>query len=97
MGSQSEAEWKRPVHGVDYDQDTEGYEVPSVFREHRHQYSQKPTDIDAYRRQIKYRCGHCGTKELEIVYRDYLTLYADKMNYSELEQFDEEVLDIENP
>ena len=47
MGSQSEAEWKRPVHGVDYDQDTEGYEVPSVFREHRHQYSQKPTDIDA--------------------------------------------------
>merc|ERR1711918_311161 len=80
-----------------FDQETEGYEVPSVFRQHRHSYSAKPTDVEAYRRQIKYRCGHIGTKELEIVLKDYLAMYGDAMTYEELEQFDSEVLDIENP
>ena len=44
-----------------------------------------------------YRCGHIGTKELEIVLRDYLTMNAEKMTYEELEQFDNDILDIENP
>ena len=44
-----------------------------------------------------YRCGHIGTKELEIVLRDYLDLHAHDMTYEELEQFDADILDIENP
>ena len=68
-----------------------------MFREHRHQYSKKPADINAYRKQITYRLGHIGTKELEIVFRDWLELNADKMTYEDLEQFDAEILDIENP
>ena len=44
-----------------------------------------------------YRCGHIGTKELEIVLRDWLELNSPQMNYDELEQFDDEILDIENP
>ena len=71
--------------------------VPNVFMEHRHQYSQKPKDIDAYRRQIYYRCGHIGTKELEIVFRDWLTMNKEKMTYADLEQFDQDILNIENP
>ena len=76
---------------------TELDEVPEVFREFRHKYSTKPTDIDAYRRQLMYRCGHIGTKELEIVLRDWLKLNQNKMSYSELEKFDEDILNIENP
>ena len=62
-----------------------GQDVPEVFREHRHKYSSKPATAEAYRKQIKYRCGHIGTKELEIVLRDYLELHAEKMTYEELE------------
>ena len=71
--------------------------MPEVFREHRHAYSERPTDPAAYRKQIMYRCGHIGTKELEIVLRDYLTLNAESMTYEDLEQFDKDILDIENP
>lgn len=97
-GSQIEGEWYRPVKGVDYSpDDREGMDVPGVFRDHRHMYSTKPEDIDAYRRQITYRVGHIGTKELEVIFRDYMTLYSAKMTYAELEQFDMEILDMENP
>jgi succinate dehydrogenase flavin-adding protein (antitoxin of CptAB toxin-antitoxin module) len=68
-----------------------------VFREFRHAYSAKPNDINAYRRHITYPCGHIGTKELEIVLRDYLTLNSAKMTYGELEEFEFDALDIENP
>ena len=44
-----------------------------------------------------YRAGHIGTKELEIVLRDYLRLHQDKMSYADVEQFDNEILNIENP
>ena len=98
-GHHSEMEWQRPVKGVDYQAsiDEPGYEVPGVFRQHRHAYSAKPTEVGAYRRQITYRVGHIGTKELEIVLRDYVTMYGDKMTYADWEQFDSEVLDMENP
>ena len=75
----------------------EGYDVPEVFRQHRHAYSSKPETAEAYRKQILYRCGHIGTKEIEIILRDYLKMNADKMTYEELEQFDNDVLDVENP
>ena len=75
----------------------DGHEVPEVFRAHRHTYSARPEDANAYRKQILYRCGHIGTKELEIILRDYLTLNAETMTYEELEQFDKDILDIENP
>ena len=68
-----------------------------MFREFRHQYSSKPEDRDAFLRQITYRVGYIGTKELEIILRDYITLYGDKMSYEDLEQFDEEIISIENP
>ena len=90
QGSQVEADyWAKP----DLPED----EVPDVFRAHRHMYSAKPTDIEAYKRQIIYRCGHIGTKELEIILRDYLTLNKAKMSYADLEQFDNDVLNFENP
>ena len=77
--------------------DGPGHEVPEVFRQHRSTFSDKPDDVNAYRKQIMYRCGHIGTKELEIVLRDWLELNASGMTYEELEQFDADILDIENP
>lgn len=97
MGSQAEIEWTKPKRGVDYVFNDSGYDTPDVFREHRHKYSSKPKELGGYLRQIKYRCGHIGTKELEIVLRDYLTLHSGKMTYADLEQFDADILDIENP
>ena len=79
-GSQVEVDFNLKVRNQDQDD-----AVPNVFMEHRHQYSQKPKDIDAYRRQIYYRCGHIGTKELEIVFRDWLTMNKEKMTYADLE------------
>ncbi len=55
--------------------------VPEVYREHRHTYSTKPTDIDAYRRQLFYRCSHIGTKELEIILGDWLKLNMQSLSY----------------
>ena len=92
-------EWhNNPNPNAKYDDiDDIGMDVPEVFREHRNKYSAVPQDIDAYRRQIFYRCGHIGTKELEIVLMDWLEINMPKMTYDELAQFDAEVLDIENP
>ena len=44
-----------------------------------------------------YRAVHIGTKELEIVLGDWLSLNIEKMTYAELEEFDSNVLDVENP
>ena len=55
--------------------------VPEVFREHRHKYSTKPADLDAYKRQLMYRCGHIGTKELEIILSDWLKLNMHTLSY----------------
>ena len=79
------------------DEQEEGHFVPEIFRQNRHKYSQKPTEVDGYRKQIVYRAGHIGTMELEVVLRDWLALNVAKMSYEELEQFDQDVLDIENP
>ena len=71
--------------------------MPEIFRKHRHEYSEKPKDINAYKRQLYFRCGHIGTKELEIILADYLKLHMDKMSYTDLEEFDLNILDMENP
>ena len=44
-----------------------------------------------------YRSSHIGTKELEIILRDFLTLHQDKMTYADVEEFDEQILGMENP
>ena len=75
----------------------DGEVVPEIYREHRHKFSQKPEDIDAFKRQVMYRSAHIGTKELEIVLRDWLILNQDKMSYADVEQFDDEILGMENP
>lgn len=71
--------------------------MPEIFRQNRHKYSTKPTDIEAYRKQIVYRSTHIGTKELEIILGDWLALNIAKMTYDELAGFDKDILDIENP
>lgn len=80
-----------------FQQEEEEDVVPEIFRQHRHKYSQKPAEIDGYKRQIMYRSKHIGTKELEIILSDWLTLNMDKMTYGDLEQFDSDILDMENP
>ena len=44
-----------------------------------------------------YRCGRFGTKEIEIVLTDWFKANGAGLTYQELEQFDQEVLNIENP
>tara|TARA_B110001450_G_C17464757_1_gene417691 strand:- start:72 stop:350 length:279 start_codon:yes stop_codon:yes gene_type:complete len=44
-----------------------------------------------------YRSSHIGTKELEILLGDYLLLNQDKMSYQDVEEFDHQILSIENP
>ena len=71
--------------------------MPEIYREHRHRFSKQPEDIDAYKRQVMYRAGHIGTKELEIVLMDYLKINQDNMTYADVEKFDYEILSVENP
>ena len=44
-----------------------------------------------------YRSSHIGTKELEIVLADWLTLNQHKMSYQDVEEYDHQILSIENP
>ena len=62
-------------------EEEEGDFVPEIFRQNRHKYSSKPIEIGGYRRQIMYRAAHIGTKELEIVLADWLSLNMDNMSY----------------
>ena len=71
--------------------------VPEIYREHRHKYSQRPADINAFKRQIMYRASHIGTKELEILLRDWLLLNQDNLSYDDVVEFDDQVINIENP
>ena len=71
--------------------------MPEIYRENRHKYSTKPAEVEGYKKQVVYRSTHIGTKELEIILGDWLYLNLKNMNYDEVEQFDMDVLDIENP
>ena len=44
-----------------------------------------------------YRSKHIGTKELEIVLGDWLVLNQHKMSYQDVEEYDHQILSIENP
>ena len=77
----------RFVENILYDSEEEDV-VPEIYREHRHRFSKQPDDIDAYKRQIMYRSSHIGTKELEIVLSDWLTLNQHKMSYQDVEEYD---------
>ena len=57
----------------------------------------RPTDLHGYRKQIAHRAGRFGTKELEIVLSQYLDKYGNAMSYNDLEDFEAEVLSLENP
>ena len=57
----------------------------------------KPQDLAGYRRQVMYRCGHIGTKELELVLTQYLHVFANGWTYKELEAFENEIMSMENP
>ena len=57
-------------------QKEDGYEVPDIFKHHRNVVSTKPATVEAYRKQLFYRCKCIGMRELEIILRDYLTMNA---------------------
>ena len=44
-----------------------------------------------------HRSRCIGTKELEILLSDWLTLFGHSLSYEELDQYDRDVLNIENP
>ena len=77
----------RFVDHIKFDEEEQDV-VPEIYREHRHKFSKQPEDLNAYKRQVYYRCSHIGTKELEIIIGDYLKINQDKMNYEEVEEFD---------
>ena len=44
-----------------------------------------------------YRSLHIGTKELEILLSDWLKINQDSMTYQDVEEYDFDILSIENP
>ena len=59
--------------------------------------SPRPPTVDGFKKQVMFRCKHLGIKELEIIIGDWLELNIDKMEFDDLEQFEEEVIQVENP
>lgn len=56
-----------------------------------------PTDTEALRRAIMYRCTHVGMLEAEILLRDWAQLHLPALNHDELVAFHDEVLENETP
>mmetsp|Transcript_17646 Transcript_17646/g.29809 ORF Transcript_17646/g.29809 Transcript_17646/m.29809 type:complete len:92 (-) Transcript_17646:43-318(-) len=44
-----------------------------------------------------YRSSHIGTKELEILLQDWLLLNQEKLSYDDVQQYDYQILSMENP
>ena len=95
-GGAADSVWNSTERGVQYVFNDTGFEVPEVQKNYAHLF-QKPADLNGLRRKIAYRCSQIGTKEIEIVLRDYMSQHAQQMTFDDLEQFDEQVLSIENP
>ena len=51
----------------------------------------------SFRKQMMYRCGRFGNKEIEIILTDWFKINGAGLSYGDLEQFDQDVLNIENP
>ena len=62
--------------------------VPEVYKEHRINYSRTPIDIESFRKQLMYRCGRYGTKELEIILTDWFKETGVGLTFEQLELFD---------
>ena len=60
-------------------------------------WSPRPKDLESFKKQTLFRWKHLGMKELEIIIGDWLDLNIEKMNYEDLDQFEEEVVQVENP
>ena len=71
--------------------------VPEAYRMLRGEFDVTPDDLESFRKQLMYRCGRFGTKELEIILSDWFKEYAAGLSHAELSQFDMDVLNIENP
>ena len=84
------------MENINYDEEQDDI-VPEIYREHRHRFSKQPEDLDAYKRQVMYRSLHIGTKELEILLSDWLKINQHKMTYQDVEEYDYQILSIENP
>ena len=59
--------------------------------------SPRPKDLEGFRKQTLYRWNHLGMKELEILIGDWLDRNIYHMDYDDLNQFEEEVVQVENP
>ena len=81
---------------AEYEND-DGYSVPEAYRKHRDEYDERPEDLESFRKQLMYRCGRFGTKEIEIILTDWFKEHAAGLSYNELKQFDIDVLNMENP
>ena len=57
----------------------------------------RPKNLEGFKKQTVFRWKHLGMKELEIIIGDWIEMNADKMSYEELAQFEEEVIQVENP
>ena len=86
------------VRGVKHVFNDSVVEIPDVYAQYRSQFQQPlPQSLTAYRKQLMYRVGHIGTKELELVMSQYLDQEAYGWTYNELLAFDRDVLKMENP
>ena len=72
---------KKTKRGVHYVFNDSGHDFPNVFKDHRGSFSQKPTDLAAYRRQVTYRSLNIGTNVIAIILSDYLAIHMEKMSY----------------
>ena len=67
----------------------DGYTVPEVYRLHRDSYDERPKEIGTFRKQLMYRCGRYGTKEIEIILTDWFKEHGAGLSYADLEEFDD--------
>ena len=57
----------------------------------------RPEKVEDYRKMLVFRCTHLGTLELEIIIGDYMKRNAESMSYEDLIEFENQIVDTENP
>ena len=78
-------EWGVAIKPNPNQESDDGFSVPEAYRFVRDHYSDKPKDIGSFRKQLMYRCGRFGTKEIEIVLTDWFKANGAGLSYSDLE------------
>jgi succinate dehydrogenase flavin-adding protein (antitoxin of CptAB toxin-antitoxin module) len=71
--------------------------MPDSFRGLKNNNSSKPKELENYKKQIMHKSKYIGITELEILLTDFLKQNMSAMTYSEVEEFDKVVLNIEGP